>query len=72
MRTQAQSMHIHTISLRAQANVYARILMPRNPNLSFSTSVSLFLSYHMLMFHPFLMLSKSLVLWLVVYLSLTC
>ena len=47
-------MRTHTIGLRTQAYVCARILMPRNPNLSFSVSSSLFLSYLMPLFGLFL------------------
>ena len=35
MRVHARSMRMHTTSLRTQAYVCARILLPRNPNLSF-------------------------------------
>ena len=65
-------MRMHATGLRTQAYECARILVPRNPNLSFFASVSLFLSYLMPLFGPFVMFSKSLFLCLVVCLSLTC
>ena len=49
---QAQRMHTHTTSLCIQACVSACILMPRNPNLSFSASISLFLLHNMPLFWP--------------------
>ena len=43
-------MRTHTTGLRTQAYVYTCILVPRNPSMSFSTSVSLFLLNNMLLF----------------------
>ena len=50
MRTQAQSMHTHVTSLRMQAYVCARILVPRNPNFDFPISFALFILPNMPLF----------------------
>ena len=50
MHMQARSMHTHTTSLRLQAYVRARILVPRNLNFDFPISFALFVLPNMPLF----------------------
>ena len=60
-------MHTHTIGLCTQAYVCASMLVLKNHNLSFFTSVSLFLSHNMPLFWPsFMFLSLCFSTWLLV------